>query len=166
MDIEDNGPLLKTHGNVWAVLTDKGYVGMERKIRSISPKKKPVNRNPTFAEIDFNNNRATDHFLVEKFFGIMGTLWAMMGRKYRWSELKYDVIMRMCLALTNLHICKHPLRDEDGFSYRNLRRSLSHIEDETSERRQRQQKKYRDQRRSRICDDSDDAIFANEIRTP
>lgn len=134
---------------------------MKRKLRSISRRKKPVNRNITFAEIDFNNNHSTDLILVETFFGSMETLSSMLGSKYLCSESNYYVIMRMCIALTKFHIYKHLLREYDGVAYQNWRRRLYNIGYETSKKRERQQKTYLDQHRARLCGDSDYAIFAN-----
>lgn len=63
-DIEGNGYLINKNGDVLVVFPDKGYIGMERKIRLISPNKKPAYQNFTFAEQDFNNNHVTDRLLV------------------------------------------------------------------------------------------------------
>ncbi|TMW68455.1 hypothetical protein Poli38472_005923 [Pythium oligandrum] len=40
-----------------------------------------------------------------------------MSDKYRWSEDLYDTIVRACVALTNLHIRKHKLREGDHTTY-------------------------------------------------
>lgn len=79
--IEENLPWSKNHGDVWAVLTDKVYLGMEREIRSFSPRKKPGNHKLSFAELDFDKNHSIDRFIVYIFFGIMGTIWPVMGKK-------------------------------------------------------------------------------------
>lgn len=57
--------MVDKHGNVWALLTDKVYVGIERKLRSISPNKKPLNRGLMFQELERNNNHASDLVLIE-----------------------------------------------------------------------------------------------------
>lgn len=76
---------------------------MHRKLRCISPKKRLVNRNLTFREMESNSQLANDRFLVNNYFGRTGTLSATRGRKYSWAEGSYDPIMRMCVALKHLH---------------------------------------------------------------
>lgn len=130
--IEVNGPFLNNNGDVWAAFPDKGYAWMDRKNVLISSKKKPVNRNLTFTEMDFNNNHATDRVLVETFSGRMRILWAMRRKKYRWTESNYEVIMKFCFALTNLHVFYYPLRDVYDVYFCALWRRLYHIGDETN----------------------------------
>lgn len=71
--------------------------------------------------------------------------------------------MRICLALTNLHISNNPLRDGDGDVYQNMPESLYQIVEDTGLKRGRQKKKYRTQRRARLCDDSDDGLITPGI---
>lgn len=132
---------------------------MEINRRCISPKKNPANRNLTFGEIERNNHHTSDRVLIEDYFGKLGTLWAMVGKKYLWAQSSYYRIMWMCLALTDLHISKTPLRDGDGDVYQNMRKKLYQIGEEIGLERNRQQHKYRSKVMSRLCDDSDDGLM-------
>lgn len=43
LDIDGNAPMVERHVHVRENLADKGYVGLESRIRSIVSRKKPVN---------------------------------------------------------------------------------------------------------------------------
>lgn len=76
LGIEDIGTLVERHGDYWAILEDKGYVGMERNIRCISKKKKTANRNLNFGEIEGNSHHVIDSILIENYFGrLVGNMW-------------------------------------------------------------------------------------------
>lgn len=96
----------------------------------------------------------------------MGTLCSVTGKKYRWYESKYDAIMRLCLSLANLPVSNHPLQEDHFVAFCKLRRILYHIGDDTSNKRERQKEKYRNQRWVLLCDDSDDYMFENDINKP
>ncbi|RQM29211.1 hypothetical protein B5M09_011706 [Aphanomyces astaci] len=98
----------------WAVLADKGYQGIQHEVRAVLPSKKPKGGILTFEEQRRNDAIASDRVVVENFFGRMKTLWAVCTDKYRWSRQNYDVIFQTGVALTNVHIRFHPLKDEDG----------------------------------------------------
>jgi hypothetical protein len=123
-EFEDHGVLSDQYSHQWAVLTDKGYQGLQEVIRAIHPIKKKSNIRLTLSEKTFNREVSSDRIIVENYFGRLTMLWEICSRKYRWQEDMYDVIFSMAVALTNFHISKHPLRLEDreafGANYRIL----------------------------------------------
>ena len=87
---------------------------------------------------------------MENYFGRFSTLWAIMSAKWRWDEKSYDKFSKICLSLTNYHIQIHPLRAEDGESYKRHTRKLLTIGEEISKKRKRQQSEYRARHRARM----------------
>ena len=60
------------------------------------------------------------------------------------------MIFQAAAALTNLHIKSHPLGSQDGDKYVQLQNHLSHIVNETIEKRRRVLSRYRDHQRRRL----------------
>ncbi|RHY38011.1 hypothetical protein DYB38_012731 [Aphanomyces astaci] len=100
--------------NQWAVIADKGYQGIQRVVRAVLPKKQPAGGILTLEDVRSNDSIASDRVIVENVFGRMKKLWAVWGEAYPWSRANYDVLFQTCMALTNVHICLHPLRADDG----------------------------------------------------
>ncbi|EGZ09134.1 hypothetical protein PHYSODRAFT_422729, partial [Phytophthora sojae] len=57
-----------------------------------------------------NRRVSSDRVLVENYFGRMATLWRVVSTTFTWSEAKFDRIVNICVALTNIHAKLHPLR--------------------------------------------------------
>ena len=76
-------------------------------------RKKQPNRAVSLEDTTFNRRVSSDRIVVKIYFGRMGQLWTVVSNKYRWSEGTYDFIFRTCLALTNMHVRKNPLRASD-----------------------------------------------------
>ena len=68
-----------------------------------------------------NAELSSDRVIVENCFGRCTLLWKVTSLKYRWSEHMYNSMFQMCMGLTNIHICMHPLRDAYGEHYQQLR---------------------------------------------
>lgn len=149
--MQDFGPLSDEHSSSWAVLMDKGYQGSADFCRAIIPKKKPINGVLAIEDMRTNSKISSDRVIVENYFGRMCSLWMVMGSKYRWNEHKYDSFLRVCTALTNIHIKWHPLRDEDGVLYNRYKNRLYAIGDEIVTKRKRSQASYRARRRARLA---------------
>ena len=66
-----------------------------------------------------------------------------MQNKYRWKEAHYDLFVRFCAALTNVHIERNPLRSEDDEFYRKTRNKLYAISVENAGKRKAVQQRYR-----------------------
>ena len=73
-----------------------------------------------------------------------------MSNKWRWVEKQYEKIIRLCLALTNLHVKWHPLRDEDNKHAHQYRRRLLEIGVKKAEKRKASQQMYRAKRAARM----------------
>ncbi|ETP32118.1 hypothetical protein F442_19125 [Phytophthora nicotianae P10297] len=124
--IPDEGPLREEFSREWAVLTDKGYQGLEAHLRCIHPTK-GSNLPPEVQRR--NENISSDRDLVENFFGRLCSLWRIVADKYRWSEDLYDDIFQVCVGLTNFHIESNPLRDTNGEAYAQRENRLRAIRD-------------------------------------
>lgn len=145
-DSADEGTT-QTH---WAILADKGYQGAHEMMRCITPYKKPRQGDLTVHQERYNKKLSSDRIIVENFFGRMQSLWGIMGTKYRWSESLYDTIAAMCVALTNVHVDKLPLRSLDGDWLNRYLNNLSFIGNEKKRKRAEDQAMYRERRNNRL----------------
>lgn len=98
----------------WAVSGYKEYQAMENEVHAIVPRKKPENVNLDHEDPRQNDRISSDRVIVENYFGRLGTLWTRVGSKYRWDSGSYDFLFKLCLSLTNIHICWHSHRQGDG----------------------------------------------------
>ena len=121
VSIPDHGSLRSKYPNLWAVLADKGYQGAADELRVLYPKKKKPHKMLSVDEEQDNKDLSSDRVIGENYFGRMTSLWEITSRKYRWTEELYDPIVHLCVALANIHIFWHPLRDTDGERYQQLR---------------------------------------------
>ncbi|OWZ07483.1 hypothetical protein PHMEG_00020119 [Phytophthora megakarya] len=64
--LPDEGPLLDTHPDEWAILADNGYQGVSEFLRCIIPKK---GQNISRADQSNNDKIAHDRGIVENYFG-------------------------------------------------------------------------------------------------
>ena len=94
-------------------------------------------------DVQGNLELSEDRVIVENYFGRCTQLWEVTSLKYRWSERMYDSIYQMCMGLTNIHICLHPLRDADGEHYQQLRNKWFTIGEELIKKRKLTQERYR-----------------------
>lgn len=134
----------------WGVLLDKAYQGVDEEIRSLVPKKKPKNGSLTSQERIKNREISHDRIIIENFFGRMKSLYGVMSRKWRWDESSYDIIVRLCVSLTNIHINWHPLRADDGTFYTKCETHLVDVGESLKRRRIDVQRKYLEKRRRRL----------------
>ena len=93
---------------------------------------------------------------MEHFFGRINGLWEVISRKYRWAEELYDPLRHLCVALTNIHIFRHPLRDQDGERYQQLRNKWFTLGEGMVKKRKLNQQRYRDKRQRRLSRDLGD----------
>ena len=120
----DNYKLHDKLPNMWAVLFDKGYYGAIKIVRSINPTKKPANVVLVKDFVAENRNICSDRIIAENVSGRLCSLWTLISAKYKWKEYYYDSFLRFCVALTNFHIERHPLRHNDGSFYRKLKNKV------------------------------------------
>ena len=100
-------------------------------------------------EEEGNKELSSDRVIVENFFGRLNGLWEVTSRKYRWAEEIYDPILHLCVALTNIHIFWHPLRDQDGERYQQVRNKWFTLGEGMLKKRKLNQQRYRDKRQRR-----------------
>lgn len=148
--VNDVDPLVAEHPNLWAVLVDKGYQGAPEFCRTIQPVKKRANQRLSLSDERFNKKVSSDRIIVENFFGRVCGLWSVLQRKWRWSEQSYDIVFRFCVALTNLHIRWHPLREEDYERFQRIKNRHLQIGVQQVEKRKRTLERYRQKRRRRM----------------
>lgn len=110
--------------DVWGVIADKRYQGIQHELRAVIPCKKHVERRRNTKEICYNANVASDRIVVERYFGKKILLWAFTARQFKCSEDQYDVISKLCEALTNFHMILNPLRNKDEVAYNHYRQKL------------------------------------------
>lgn len=96
---------------------DNGYQEAAEMIRALHPSKKPPRGRLTAAHVSVNADNASDKIVVEKYFGRICSLWAILSQKYRWSEGSYYMIFRFCLSVTNYHISVHNLHKDVSLHY-------------------------------------------------
>ncbi|KAG2987298.1 hypothetical protein PC121_g22100 [Phytophthora cactorum] len=142
----DVGLINTEYPNEWAVLTDKGYQGVEQHVRCIHSTK---GSNPTAAVAQQNADISSDRISVENWFGRLFGLWSICADKYRWGEDLYDDIFQTCAALTNYHIGYYPLRSTNGDECCQRQNRLVSIGREMQKKRRRAQDRYRERRRLR-----------------
>lgn len=81
----------------------------------------------------------------------MCTLWTVVGSKFRWDEAHYDLIFKLCVALTNIHIKWNPLLGDDGTTFGRLRKRFYSIGEAIVTKRKRVQANYRARHRERMA---------------
>lgn len=66
------------------------------------------------AEEAFTNLVSSDLVVFKTFFGRMGSLWMLYGKKHRWSHENYVKCFKFDAAFTTLHVIWHSLRNGDN----------------------------------------------------
>lgn len=149
-DLPDVLPLVDRYPNMWAMLLDKGYQGVDNFLRGIHPRKKPRNGHLSASEVADNVKLSSDRIIVENFFGRQCSLWGLMANKWRWSEELYDRFNAFTIAMTNAHVLRHPLRAEDQTFYHRVQQRRHAIGRERAEKRRVEQANYRAKRKRRM----------------
>ena len=132
--IDDNGELKTKYPKLWALLADKGYQGASDLIRAIIPTKGDnISKDDTLR----NKKIARNRIICENFYGRMKKLFKIMELKFKWDEDMYQIVFKICAALTNYHISKYPLRNEDGIYYKAVLKGYS--DDELKKKRKQKE---------------------------
>ena len=72
-----------------------------------------------------------------------------MEDKFGWDEQIYSVVMNICIALTNYHILKYPLRNEDGVYYKAVLEKYAHDALDKKRKQTEKSKKYRESKKNK-----------------
>lgn len=83
----------------------------------------------------------------ENYCGRLCTLWEIVSTKYRWGEGLYDDLFRISMAVSNVHIKWHPLRQKNRKLYLRVENRLYTIGDEITRKRRMEPERFRDKRR-------------------
>ena len=65
-----------------------------------------------------------------------------MQKKYCWSLDQYDTLNQIAVALTNYHVARHPLCEEDCHFFVHVNYQLAEIAESVSKKRKATQAKY------------------------
>ena len=145
-DISDLGPHLQRHANSWVLLSDKGYQGAAEFVRAVTPGKKPAHGSLIREDEAYNKEIPSDTLIVEIFFGRVRQLCGVKGQTCRWGESLYDVLARMCVALTNVRIHYHRSRNADKTFFNPVRTRHHRTGAYNAKKRRRAQQLYREKR--------------------
>ncbi|ETV66667.1 hypothetical protein H257_16969 [Aphanomyces astaci] len=149
--INDNGELFRGHPNSWALLVDKGYIGLTASLRYIHPKKKPTGGALDRHDLDRNKEVSSDRVIVENFFGRVSMLWKVSYATFVWGEKLYDDIQRLTFSLTNFDASLLPLRLEDHDGYRAVMARYKCMAAENTTKRAAAQRRYVQLRAERLA---------------
>ena len=98
---------------MWAALLDKGYKGLHKYGRFLTPKKKTAHHDLNSDDKKKNNKIENDRVIVENSFGRMKTIWGATKLTFCFQDNLYAPYFKMCVSLTNYHIGILPLCKED-----------------------------------------------------
>lgn len=136
---------------LWALLADKGYQGVSDLIRAIIPTKGDnISKEDTLRNKEIARNR----IICENFYGRMKKLFKIMELKFKWDEDMYQIVFKICAALTNYHISKYPLRNEDGIYYKAVLKGYSDDELKKKRKQKERNEKYK-RKKARIEQEGD-----------
>jgi DDE superfamily endonuclease len=140
---EDNGDLCKEHPGHWALLADKAYQGLAGNLRVLSPKKDPSGSVCTPEEQSNNKEISSDRIIVEMFFGRLTKLWGLYEKRFKWSLSCYYSFLKFAVAMTNIHILRFPLKDDDHQHYVQVETMIRDLGEEGQRKRKVANAKYR-----------------------
>ncbi|KAG3093905.1 hypothetical protein PI125_g16692 [Phytophthora idaei] len=165
MDIADDGELVATYPDSWAVLADKNFQSLSEDLRVVTPFRKSTEQRLTPDQVETNRSLAHDRRIANKFLGRLTSLWAICSDKYRWDESQYDPYWQVCVALTNVHVNSEPLNDDDGDNFKQYLQELVETGVERREKRHESQKKYREKRQNKVNEEVSSILVTSRAST-
>ena len=159
----------KDNRNMWAALLDKGYEGLHKYGRFLTPKKKTAQRDLDSDDKKKNNRIENDRVIVENFFGRLKTIWGTAESTFRFRDELYAPCMKMMVALTNFHVSILPLRQEDGIIEKNYCKRMADEYRRIERKRQLSVRNHYQQKQARarmVHELLDDAQEAHDIAGP
>jgi len=135
----------------WSMMADKGYIGADtiEGIVAVVPFTK-MRGNLSRAQKEFNKKLGRARVISENFYGRLKTLWGIMRDKYQGDRARYPTIFLNCVALTNFHVSKNPLRNAEGKWYHDHLRALRQEAEQKKKKRQDQNRAAKRRRIQRI----------------
>ena len=128
-------------------MADLGYIGIKRFIpTAVIPKKKPI----LVLDKEWNFKVSSDRVVCENYYGRNKNLWSILSQTFRWDLSDYDTVFGVCCALTNYHLQRYPLRNEEHNVYRGLINDFKAQEEEIARKKLLQRKIQRRNRNLRI----------------
>ena len=91
------------------IFADKGFLGCEGNLPVLIPYKKKPNRELTPAQVEQNKALSSHRVICERWYGRLKGLFRIIAAEYHNDRDDYPLFFRLCSALTNYHILKHPL---------------------------------------------------------
>jgi hypothetical protein len=95
-----------------AMIVDKGYQGLQHFVPCVMPHKRRANAQLTQQQKQHNRRVARRRVLVENYYARFKRRNRIMADKYRGERDEYQLYFKLCVALTNFHVIKFPLRAE------------------------------------------------------
>jgi hypothetical protein len=141
VELED---LIARHaGQPVSILADKGYIGNpgSPQVVLITPYRKPLPRELTPEQLQWNAAIGSERVIIENFFGRMRAKFDIMVVRWGQKDEFYPVVFEICCALVNFDIRSpggSPLRATDGEFYF---RSMSLAIDEAIQKERKQRRK-------------------------
>jgi len=96
-------------GEELKVFADKGFIGCESYLPIMTPYKKKPNKDLTEVQMKYNKDLANHRVICERWYGRLKSLFRIIATEYHNDREEYEFFFRLCAALTNYHILKHPL---------------------------------------------------------
>lgn len=91
------------------IFVDKGFVGCAAKLPVAIPYKKKPNKELTQNQNNYNKSLATHRVICERWYGRLKGLFRIISGEYHKDRGEYEGYFKLCAALSNYHITKHPL---------------------------------------------------------
>ena len=106
--------LRKSDPEYYNIMADLGYVGdvSIQGVKLITPFKNTDNI--TAEELKMNRLISSKRIICENYYGRLKGKFKIMRDKFTLSKQQFVDYVGMCIALTNFHVMKYPLRDADG----------------------------------------------------
>ena len=86
---------------LWSILVDSGYQGLQHVLPAILPYKRRVGRELARIQRDHNRRLACHRVVCEHFYGRLKAKWRIMTSKYRNDRDDHAKLFRLCAALTS-----------------------------------------------------------------
>ncbi len=91
------------------IFADKGFIGCEANLQVVIPYKKKQNKELNQNQAEYNKSLSSHRVICERWYGRLKGLFRIISGEYHNDRDDYEGYFKLCAALTNYHITKHPL---------------------------------------------------------